>query len=383
MRKLRKPLTPKAFFALAVAFAAAFVLSACGATTPVQDIIEGRKVDYEQEKFQSSKELQYPPDIISNIDSNIAGQELLSEYRIEAVPDIAAVEEVELGEARKVIYRRQGNLRWIDVDLPPGEAWQLATKFWVDLDFSLIKQDAALGVMETDWLDLRQDSLALGLGAYLNEFIKRVRDSGERDKFITRIDPRDEYSSIFVAHRHVAATFDGEGVFSSFEALQSDSNIESEMLRRIMIYAARKSEAEAETAFKEEITTAEAAAEEDYDVQITTLFIDKPIEESWLLVRIGLDRGGFTIDDLDFAELTYYISHTGGPESNQIFGKVNTSFLNKIFGDDEPVLREIKMILTTTGEDQTSITVQANDDEGELSEAQKAVLLELLSVNLP
>ena len=96
-----------------------------------------------------------------------------------------------------------------------------------------------------------------------------------------------------------------------------------------------------------------------------------------------MDRGGFTIEDQDYAERAYYIIHSGGPESQQIFGKADTGFFNQIFGDEKPILREIKMTLSGEEEQKTVITVSASDDGDPLTDIQSSVLLELLSVNLP
>jgi outer membrane protein assembly factor BamC len=346
-------------------------------SSPVEDIIAGRKVKYEREEYQESKELQYPPDIIT--DARQVESQLLSEYRIASVPTIITEEnEVPLDSEHKVSYQRDGNLRWINVDLSAGETWVRINNFWKDLGFPLYKEDPRLGTIETDWLDLRQDVASPGLGSLLDNILNRVRDSGKRDKFVTRIEGSDEQSSVFIAHRHLAAQFNKDGFFSNYEPLPADAQLEAEMLRRMMIYFAGGDKNEIIT---EEIATAEAI-EKDYVLEETQLRIKKTLEESWLLVRIGLDRGGFTINDRDYVELAYYISHSGGPESNKIFSKVETSFFNKLFGEEKPILRDIKLTLRGDGND-TIVEVLADDDDGDLTVAQSSVLLELISINLP
>ena len=364
----------------AAAMFAAILLAGCGAA-PVQDIIDGRKVDYSRDEYQESRALQYPPDVIS---AQQDSARLLSEYRIQAVPEISQTDEVAIDDVRKVSYRREGNLRWIDLDLPPDDAWILTKRFWDSLNFAIVREDADVGTMETDWLDLRQAPPAGGLGGFLDDFLERVRDSGERDKFIARVEGSENSSSIFVAHRRSSAKFDREGLFSGFAPLPPDSQLETEMLRRIMIFAAGEPEGEGEyeDAFGDEIAAAEEEGD-DYELAGTVLYIAKPPAESWLLVRIGLDRGGFTIEDQDHAERAYYIQHSGGPESQQIFGKAETNFFNKLFGEEKPILREIKLTLSEESDGATSVAVEAADDEDELTEAQQSVLLELLSVNLP
>ena len=375
------PRIPSFIITTTVAVVIASALSGCVHSSRIDDILSGRKVDYERNEHQGRKELQYPPDIVA-AQSDRQGSQLLSEYRIEAVPDLSTSTEVQIGSARKVSYRREGNVRWIDVDLSPPETWALTEKFWDDLGFALVQKDTQVGTLETDWLDLRQSVPSLGLGVFLDNFLKRTRDSGERDKFITRVEARDEYSSVFIVHRHIAAQFDKAGLFSGYQPLPPDAQLEAEMLRRVMLYAARIPPEDTATAFVDDVAAAEQAAASIYQLQERQLLIHKPLEESWLLVRIGLDRGGFTIDDQDYGNRVYYIRHTGGPESQQIFGKASTSFWDKIFGEEKPVLREIKLLLTRDGAS-TVVEAQASDDGVPLSEEQAAVLLSLLNDNLP
>lgn len=381
-----KTTTPKT----ALLLSAALLLSGCfheSVQTPsVEQIFDGRKTDYEKDEFQTGRELKYPPNLIDSLGAEQTDSQLLSEYRIQAVPDIGVPEEVELAEARKVQYRRKGNVRWIDLDLPPGRTMNLLRTFMERLNFAVAKEDAKIGTIETEWLDLRRGPDSIGLGAeFLDKFLNRVRDSGKRDKFVARVEPRGEgetkNSSVFIAHRHVSAQFDREGKFTGFAPLPSDSELESEILRRIMIFASQTPEAKTETAFAEEI--AEEEKNEDYQLEESRLIIRKPFSESWVLARIGLDRGGFTIEDQDYIERAYYIRHSGGPESSQIFGKTNTSFFNKIFGDDEPVSRDIKLSLAEEGETTVVTAAAAEKDDDPLTPKQISVLLELLSVNLP
>ena len=363
--------------------AAAPLLSGCFDSTPsVEKILDGRKTDYRKEEFQQGRELKYPPNLIDSLEAGPDGSELLSEYRIEAVPEIGVPEEVELADARKVSYQRKGNVRWIDLDLPPGKTLLLLRQFMERLNFAIEKEDKQIGTIETEWLDLRQGPGSIGLGGgFLDDFLNRVRDSGKRDKFVARVEPREEeYSSIFIAHRHVAAQFSREGQFSGFSPLPSDSELETEILRRIMIYASQTPEAEAQTAFADTIAEEEEESG-DYELEESRLIVRKPFAESWVLVRIGLDRGGFTIEDQDYIERAYYIRHTGGPESSQIFGKTNTSFFNKIFGEEAPVSRDLKLTLVEDGE--ITVVEAAAEDGEELTPKQISVMLELLSVNLP
>lgn len=319
-------------------------LAGCVSSGPpsVQKIIEGRKVRYEEDQYQRSRDLQIPPDIIAA--SSEAQSQLLSEYRIGAVPDIVQEDEVILGE-RKVTYRRESNLRWIDMDLSPAQTWTLIRGFMAELNFPIAREDLDGGVIESEWLDLRDGPDSGVLGGFFDTVLRRVSDSGERDKFIIRVEARDaESSSVYVAHRHIGANVDNEGLFAGYTPLPPDPKLEIEVLRRMMVYAAQTPEAQAGDA-EDQIAEAEEAASEEYELIGSLLLIRKPLDESWLLARIALDRAGFTIEDQDYAERAYYIRHTGGPDSSRIFGESEGGFLSSLFGDEPLVSREIKIIL--------------------------------------
>ena len=362
----------------------------CQTSSPVEDLLQGRKIDYTREEDQQYEALQLPPDLLSTA-RGVEATVSLSEYYIQSIPTIEPEEVVVDKPAAKVAYRRDGNLRWVTVDLPPEEAWRVTRNFWTShLGFNLVKEDPEVGTMETDWLDLRDQLPRPGwLNDYLGLFIKRVYESGQRDKFATRIERGEDGSTdIYVAHRHIAAQFD-DGIFTGYESQSSDLQLEIEMLRRMMLYIAKREpdEAAAESGaapdIDAEIAAEEAAATGDYIYEGTELLINKPFAESWQLVQIGLNRGGFSIEDRDYQERIIYIRHSGGPDSDKIFGKAETSFFNRLFGEEKPILREIQLLFTHDGSEQVRLTAEAIEEDEPLTDLQASVVLELLYEYLP
>ena len=359
-----------------------FMVVGCS-STPATNILDSRRIDYEEDYYQKANNLKYPPDIIS-VSRYREQSQLLSEYRISDIPEFTQLQEVELSGPRKVIYRHEGNLSWIDIDLSPGQTWELLLNFWEDINFPIAKEDSSTGAIETDWLDLRARASSVGLGFILDKLFDRLRDTGVRDKFIARVEPRGEFSSVFIAHRNIAAQFGREGIFSGFSPLPSEPQLERGMLRRIMLFVARRSGDDVITEQTEEQILAEIEEQEqqsDYVLAGTQLTIKKPFQDSWLLVRIGLDRGGFSIEDRDFSSRAYYIRHSGGPESSKIFGAAPNSFFNLLFNEGKPILRDIK--LTLTDMDNITLVEAETGDDKSLTDKQKSVILELLLENLP
>lgn len=364
--------------------------SGCQTDSPIEDLLQGRQIEYAKDEYQSGQSLQYPPDLLSTAQA-VEGTVSLSEYAIESVAAPAQPQVAVDAPAAKVAYRRSGRLRWVEVDLPPGQVWPLARSFWSEhLGFDLHKEQRELGTMETGWLDLRERITAPGiLNDYLHFFINRLNDSGERDKFATRLERNEAGGTdVYVAHRHVAAQFDKDALFTGYESQGSDPQLEVEMMRRLMLYiAGRSAEGEGQGSIGAQIAAAEAVADSDYRLEGAALHIYKPFDESWQLVQVGLDRGGFSIEDRDYQEGVIYIRHSGGPDSDRIFGKAESpGFFSRLLGKKErPVLREIRLVFHREGGGQVRLTALAGAAAGDppLTDAQAGAVLELLHQYLP
>ena len=363
----------------------AVLVAGCSPKTPIDDLLEGRKIDYQESESQKQKQLQYPPSVLST-GGSIQATVSLKEYSLEKfrVPEDG---EVVPESQANVYYRRDGRLRWVEVDLPADEVWLKVAGFWRDyLGFPLVSEDPDLGIIETDWLEMRTGVLPPGLaGGYLSQFLDNVQDSGERDKFVTRMERNEDGGTdVFVSHRHIVANFDKEGLFSGYERVDGDIELEIEMLRRLMLHFVGLPAEAADGEVRGQIEAAEEKpGSSDYDWEGTRLWINKAFPEAWKLAQIGLDRGGFTVEDRDLQESVIYIRHSGGPDSEKIFGKAETSFFNRLFGEEKPILRDIKLIFDEQKDDRTLLTVEAVEGDDPLTEEQASVVLELLHEYLP
>lgn len=356
----------------------------CQTNSPVEELLRGRQIDYTHPEHQERLELQYPPDLLSGA-RGVEGTVSLSEYKLAAIPKLEEKEVAVDAPASQVTYRREGNVRWVHVALPPNEAWQSAQRFWRNhLGFELEKENAQLGTMETAWLDIRESIATPGpLGEYVDGFLNRLNDSGQRDKFTTRLERNESGGSdIFIAHRHIVAEFDKDGQFSGYANQESDAQLEVEMLRRLMLYLAGRDLAAADGDLRAQVAAQEAAASGAYQLADNVLTINKPYRESWQLVQVALNRGGFSVEDRNYDQGVIYIRHSGGPGSDKIFGEEKSSWLTNWFQDEKPVLRTVKLLLQRDGQ-ATRLTSEAPAEEEALTAAQTAVVLQLVHQYLP
>ena len=98
---------------------------------------------------------------------------------------------------------RAGEQRWLVVNATPEKVWPALKEFWADAGYTLRRENAAIGIMETDWHEDRtrisQDFLRNAVGRILDG----LWSSNTRDKYRVRIEPGLEAGTtdIYLSHR--------------------------------------------------------------------------------------------------------------------------------------------------------------------------------------
>jgi outer membrane protein assembly factor BamC len=138
-----------------------------------------------------------------------------------------------------VRIERSGNQRWLVVARPADQLWSPIRDFWQDSGFLLNTDRQDIGVMETDWAENRaklpQDFVRSTIGKVLDG----LYDTGERDKFRTRLERNGNNTEIYISHRGMVEKLVGGTSGTSadrtvWEPRAADPELETEMLRRLM-----------------------------------------------------------------------------------------------------------------------------------------------------
>ena len=229
-----------------VALAAACLvslLSAC-TTTSSDGFFSGEKVDYSSAAAKS-KPLEVPPDLTQLAgDARYRPQGGVVSASAVAAPRAAgpaaaapaAVPVVALKAAGDLRIERQGQLRWLVAPQAPEPLWPRVRAFWEANGFLIEVEDAAAGVMETNWNENRaklpKDAARNVLGGLLKSFF----DTGERDRFRTRIERTPGGSEIYISHRSAQEVFiDQTREQTTWRAGPNNPDLEAEMLSRLMV----------------------------------------------------------------------------------------------------------------------------------------------------
>lgn len=333
----------------ATALAAVLLAGGCGS---LDDVSLDSSINYKSPGSQGSNALEVPPDLVNTLEPE-GGADTYSQFVIGNIPDQEAV----LPQVTNARYRREHGIRWVEVDLPPNEAWVVVRKYWGDLGFALEIDSPETGIMETNWLENRSRIYGTGFTEFLDKALGRFQDTGERDKYRTRIergaDPQS--TEIHVTHRGVQEVATRSGY--QFRRVPNDPSLEVEVLRQIMLrFSGNEEAAEQQIARAEEQEAEPLKFGDDW-----MLIKEADPGVAWRKVAIALDRAGFTITERSREDATFLIRYSDerveSPDDDGLIGG-----LASFFSTSDAVKASNILIRLEPGEDgETRLKVTAED----------------------
>lgn len=251
---------------------------------------------------------------------------------------------------------RQGNVRWLVVDKSADKIWQPLQDFWTENGFSLVRNEATLGIMETDWAENRaklpQDLVRSALGKLLDG----LYSTGERDKFRTRVErAANGDTEIYITHRGMEEVYENNRKETTvWQPRRSDPELEAEFLRRVMVRLG-SSPAVAQTVVASSGTAppAKTAASVSTINGLPGVEIADTFDRAWRRVGLALDRSGFTVEDRDRGQGTYFVRYVEAGSD-----KKEGNFLTRLFSgsDAATALQKFRVVVKAEG-GKTTVTV--------------------------
>ena len=308
-----------------------------------------------------AKPLEVPPDLTSSPVSeaySVPGSTSYSTYSQAQEGQQAATEKV-LTTPEGVRMERAGAQRWLVVNAPAEKVWPIIRDFWSDQGFAVRKEDAQLGVMETEWIKADAIKAAEQKGGnYLDKFDKwldGLSGLADRRKFRTRIDHGSEEGTteIYMTHRTVAgAPDDGKnrvqtqmGEIDTGYRLDADKKntskdnereadeLDAELLRRLMVKLGVE-EQKSKQVISNMVDTKRAEVVKEKDGS-ATLYVSDPFDRAWRRVGLALDRIGFVIEDKNRSEGVFYVRYADVDIDDSPKKKKGLLETLKFWGDDE------------------------------------------------
>jgi outer membrane protein assembly factor BamC len=321
---------PNPLRALAAALTSAFALGGC---STIQDALGGERIDYRSQASKTAT-LEVPPDLSQLAkDSRYQPQAgSVSASAMQQAPVAAAAAAptvVPVGDA-KLRVERQGLQRWLVTALPPEQLWPQLRAFWQERGFAIGVDNPEIGLMETDWAENRAKLPRDGVRRLVGGVLDSLYDTGERDKFRTRVERTAGGSEIFITHRGMEEVLQGNLKDTAvWTRRPADPELEAEMLARLMVKLGAREDT-ARSAVSGPAAAAPAAARARATTQ-GTLEVDESFDRAWRRVGLALDRSGFTVEDRDRANGLYYVRYIDPKTAD----KDEPGFFARLFGRAE------------------------------------------------
>lgn len=300
-----------------VAAAALTLASGCS-------VLEEDKIDYKSAKQGNT--LEVPPDLSQlNRDNRYAvpgATVTASGYQSAQPARVSTTAANQIADAR---IERAGNQRWLVVDRPPEQLWTAVRDFWQENGFLLVLDQQGLGILETDWAENRaklpQDIIRNTIG----KMFDNLYSTGERDKFRTRLERNAKGGTeIFISHRGMVEVYTNDKKDNTvWQPRPADNELETEFLRRLMVkLGVSQEQAKAEAARPVAALSTRVESVNGRPV----LTVNEDFDRAWRRVGLALDRTGFTVEDRDRTQGTYFVRYVAPdapkPKEPGFFGRL-------------------------------------------------------------
>jgi outer membrane protein assembly factor BamC len=322
----------KRFATLFVCLLAAVAVGAC------QTISEKRKIDYKSTR--TLPPLDVPPDLSMPAGAKGTDQETpggVATYSgyvsgKDAQPGADAGNGV-LPTFHDVQMKRDGQMRWLVVDMPPDQVWPKVREFVLNNGLIIDKENPQTGVIETAWAENRAN-IGTGMQKLLAKSLGSLYSTGTRDRYVIRLDRGSApgTTEVYVGHqgmKEVIINAEGAGDVGEtrWEWRPSDPGLEAEMLRLMMVSLGVKEDRAKTVVASAEATPLPERAKLTQADGKTLLTLPEDFERAWRRVGLALDRSSFTVEDRDRSKGIYYVRYIDPDKSQKKPG-----FFSRLFG---------------------------------------------------
>ena len=358
--------------ALPLGLAALSLLAGC---STIKDVMEGERIDYKTTGAKAPS-LEIPPDLTQLSRETryvVPGTAVsASSYQTGQATTPVATAALSVGDVR---IERAGNQRWLVVARPADKLWNPVRDFWLESGFLLAQDQENLGIMETDYAENRAKLPQDFIRATLGKLIDSVYSTGERDKFRTRLERRpDGNTEIFISHRGMVEIITGvksgsasTGDSTVWQTRPADPELEAEFLRRLMVkLGVSQEQSKALVAAGTPKQIARVAVVDNTPV----VQIDEGFERAWRRVGLALDRTGFTVEDRDRSQGTYFVRYV-----EPVTNKTEPGFFSKLFSGtpSAPAPLKYRISVKSQGESTTVSVLNAQGTVESSANAQRIV----------
>jgi outer membrane protein assembly factor BamC len=219
----------------------------------------------------SIKPLDVPPDLTA--------PEIKDDFNIPQIGVLLSDEPLLIGGG-KVSLKKDGRLRWLEIEADRELVWQKVRDFFVENEVELDWENLGLGLMETEWVSHYETAFA-------------------RDKFRIRLEPgqRDGVSELYISHRGQHETMMGGEIVPTWWDRDSDDELEIEVLGQLLAFMGLSPEQR--KLIKEQAKPEKVGVVLDIDSDRPHVTIEQGYARAWKLAIRGADRLGYIVEERD------------------------------------------------------------------------------------
>lgn len=363
----------------------ALALAGLAGCSSISSVLEPDRIDYKSAGKVTAPKLDVPPDLTQlqrenryAIPESNAGTATASGYNLDqSVRPAAAAAAVAPNAIPDMHIERDGSQRWLVVNASPESLWPKVKDFWQDSGFLINIENSETGVMETDWAENRakipQDFVRNTLGKVFDS----LYSTGERDKFRTRLERGPNGTTeIYISQRGAEEVLSGAQKESSiWTARPSDPQLEAEFLSRLMVRLG-SDEVKAKAAVAN-APSLQARSKLVKNAAGDYVQVDEGFDRAWRRVGLALDRVGFTVEDRDRTQGTYFVRYVD-QDVDAKDKKADKGFFAKIFSssDSDKAKNAASYRILVKGSDAGSqVAVLNKDGKPELSKTSDKILV--------
>ncbi|ALM84129.1 outer membrane protein assembly factor BamC [Bordetella sp. N] len=207
---------------------------------------------------------------------------------------------------------RDGDLRWLVIDGPPDQIFPKIVDFWTNNGFNIETNNPSAGLIETNWAENRAKIPESWLRQALGLLIEQAYDSGEREKFRTRVERVNGHTEIYISHQHMVEKVLGnantEASNTQWTYGKEDPGLNAAMLARMMVFLGTDTD-KAKTLVANAEQAPQRPQVQDIRADGALLNVNESFDRTWRRVGVALDSGGFTVDDRDRSAGDYFVRY--------------------------------------------------------------------------
>lgn len=337
-------------------FVCALVVVTASGCALFDTVKEKRKIDYETSRRLPPLEI--PPDLTglpASKDAPVTGARTTATYS-----DYASDRKAAPGQATVVPdafpdirLEREGRNRWLVVKAAPDALWPKVRQFVQTNGLLIARENAQTGVIETDWAENRA-KVGTAAQRVLSKYLASLYSTGTRDRFRIRLEQGKDpgTTEIYLSHQGmeevVASGSGSDHIATMWQGRPSDPDLETEMLRLLMVHLGEKDPQIATAAVEPLPERARLARTGDR----LMLSVQDDLDRAWRRVGLSLDRIGFTVEDRDRSKGIYYVRYID-PDTE---GK-KPGFFARLFGAKEKIPQEQYQIQLKAADGSTDVAV--------------------------